>query len=365
MFVFTIKPDNQVVHHYEARMFMPNIMLTYRCNLKCPYCFANEFVNKESTDISLEAFDKACEFLTRDAPAYIGLIGGEPTLHRDFRTILQRIINNKLIQECVVYTNGLELNRFVHELTTPKFRMLVNCNSPKVTGQAAYQRLVQNLDSFIQVYYMGDRINLGINYYDDNMDYSYILELLKRYDLHRVRLSLTVPDFGNEEHPEALDSFLKRKEGLLKLLHVFDDHGIVPYYDCNKPPYCIWNDEEKAWLNSYVEKYGVKESNLIGFQSVCYPVMDILPTLEVVRCFGMSTFEKVHIDDFLSITDIAAYFLSRIDSEAYRIAGSASCNDCYHRVTRHCLAGCIGYKSEKIRLMNNHNDAINIMEKAT
>ena len=29
---------------------MPNIMLTYRCNLNCPYCFANEFVNKKNTD---------------------------------------------------------------------------------------------------------------------------------------------------------------------------------------------------------------------------------------------------------------------------------------------------------------------------
>ena len=44
---------------------MPNIMLTYRCNLKCPYCFANEFVNKKNTDISLENFEKALDFIDR------------------------------------------------------------------------------------------------------------------------------------------------------------------------------------------------------------------------------------------------------------------------------------------------------------
>ncbi len=37
-----------------GEVIMPNIMLTYRCNLKCPYCFANEFVNKKNTDISLK-----------------------------------------------------------------------------------------------------------------------------------------------------------------------------------------------------------------------------------------------------------------------------------------------------------------------
>lgn len=38
---------------------MANIMMTDACNLNCPYCFANEFVNKNKNEITEEAFDKA------------------------------------------------------------------------------------------------------------------------------------------------------------------------------------------------------------------------------------------------------------------------------------------------------------------
>lgn len=331
---------------------MPNIMLTYRCNLNCPYCFANEFVNKESTDITLENFSAAVDFLTKDGPTYIGLIGGEPTIHRDFKRILQMIIEDRRIQECTVYTNGLELDKYFDELVTPKFRILVNCNSPKTLGEKKFQKIANNLDVLIKQHYMSDRINLGINYYEDALDYTFIIDLLKRYDLHRVRLSLTVPDFGVCGKISSMDYFRARKAGLLKILRDFDENQIVPYYDCNKPPFCIWDEEEKEWILNYVRKYGVKESNLIGNQSVCYPVIDILPTLEAVRCFGMSSFEKVRIQDFAGITDIAAYFLNRIDCEAYRISAGHECKDCYHRKTRHCTAGCIGFKTAEINKMN-------------
>lgn len=45
---------------------MANIMLTDACNLKCPYCFANEFVNKDKNDITEEAIDEAKDFIVGD-----------------------------------------------------------------------------------------------------------------------------------------------------------------------------------------------------------------------------------------------------------------------------------------------------------
>ena len=338
---------------------MPNVMLTYRCNLNCPYCFANEFVNKESTDISIENFVKAIDFITRESTSYLGLIGGEPTIHHDFKQILQLIIQNRRIEECTVYTNGIELNNFFDELITPKFRLLVNCNSPKTIGEHKFKRITENLDVLFKRHYMDDRINLGVNFYDDALDYSYILDLLKRYDLHRVRLSLTVPDFNLCGRVSPMDYFRKRKAGLLRMLKVFDANQIVPYYDCNKPPFCLWNGAEKEWITSYIKKYGVSESNLVGNQSICYPVIDILPSLEAVRCFGLSSFEKVHISDFKNVTDLASYFLNRIDCEAYRIAASSECKECYHRKTRHCTAGCIGFKTDDIKQLNIAAEKLN------
>ena len=109
---------------------MANIMLTYRCNLRCSYCFANEFVGKESTDISLENFLKAVSFITSSGEPRIGLIGGEPTVHPGFRVIMDLLIANPKVQYIEVFTNGLLIDRFIEQLVHPKVDVCINCNSP-------------------------------------------------------------------------------------------------------------------------------------------------------------------------------------------------------------------------------------------
>lgn len=338
---------------------MPNIMLTYRCNLKCPYCFANEFVNGSSTDMTLENFNKVIGFLTKDGPTRVGLIGGEPTLYGEFEKVLVSIIDNPLITEATIYTNGILLDTYMKLIVHPKFRLLINWNSQETIGEKQFSRIQNNVDALMFDYHMKDRMNLGINLYDSNMDYSYMKELLKRYSLHRVRISLTVPDFSAAEEVDALEYFSSHKAFLLEFFKTMDSISVLPYYDCNKPPYCIWTDEEKKWLESYVSKYPSRDSNLIGDKSFCYPVIDILPTLQAVRCFGMSDFIKVNIYDFANASDIASFFLNSVDACAYKLPADEKCKSCYQCLTRHCTAGCMGFKSAQISKMNKLFQNIN------
>lgn len=337
---------------------MPNIVLTYRCNLRCPYCFANEYVNRSDRDMSRDELDQAIEFITREGPSRMGLIGGEPLLHPQAAEILSDIAQNEDITEVTVFTNGLLLGRFLEHLVDPKFRLLVNCNSPMLIGQAAFSVLSDNLDSLFAIEGMKRRVNLGINLFDDAQDYSYIIELLTRHGLHRVRISLTVPDFGEQAPPAAIDQFVDRKPFLLRFLRDLDAANVLPYYDCNKPPYCIWTEPEREWLEATVAKYGVVESNLIGYRSICYPTLDILPGLEVVRCFGVGGVGKVRMDEFRSVPELANYFLGRIDAPAYQIAASAQCGSCYEHRIRNCTAGCIGYKQPRIELLREYASAL-------
>ena len=53
---------------------MANIFLTRKCNLKCPYCFADEFVNKKNEEVTLENFEKILNFIKKDGTSRIGLI---------------------------------------------------------------------------------------------------------------------------------------------------------------------------------------------------------------------------------------------------------------------------------------------------
>ena len=327
---------------------MANIMLTYRCNLHCSYCFANEFVNKENTDITVRNFRKAVDFLTRSGKTNIGLIGGEPTLHPVFQLLMEMLIADPKVSGITLYTNGLLLDRYIPQVTQPKVRMLVNCNSPLVIGEKAYAAMQKNLDTLFWQHYMKDRIHLGINLYSDDMDYSYIMDLLQRYKVHRLRISVTVPDFSTCGEIDVLDYFKQRKPFLLKFFRDMDSIQVLPYYDCNHPPYCIWTDEEKQWLEAYTARYPDWSTNLAGHHSQCIPAVDILPNLQAVRCFGMSDYVKVPIDDFHNIRDLTSYFLNEIDANAYSLSACGECKNCYERKVRLCAAGCIGFKASRI-----------------
>ena len=329
---------------------MPNIMLTYRCNLHCSYCFANEFVNKEKTDITIRNFLKAVDFVTRAGETRVGLIGGEPTLHPGFPVIMELLAVQPMVSGIALYTNGLLMDCYIPQITNPKVSILVNCNSPQLIGEKAFACLQKNLDMLMLQHNMKNRITLGINLYSDDMDYSYMMDLLQRYDLHHVRISLTVPDFSTYSDVNALEYFKKRKKFLLDFFRNMDTIHVMPRYDCNFPPYCIWTDEEKRWLEDFVARNS--ESNLISQNINCSPVIDILPNLQAVRCFGMSDYLKVPIEDFKNVPDLSNFFKNEIDSMAYKLPACTECKDCYEQKVRHCITGCIGYKASRIHSCN-------------
>lgn len=331
---------------------MANIMLNYRCNLRCPYCFANEFVGRENTDISVENFLKAVSFITKSGENRIGLIGGEPTIHPGFQVMMDLLIANPRVKYIEVFTNGLLVDRYIQQLTHPKVDVCINCNSPQMIGEKAYACLQNNLDLLLLQHDMKDRVQLGINLYNNNLDYSYIMDLLQRYDLHRLRTSITVPDFSANHIPDAMEYFRQRKKYLLDFYRCMESINVLPYSDCNRPPFCVWDDDEKQWLLEYVTKFPDRHSNLTDPCSMCVPAIDILPNLQAVRCFGMSDFLKVPISDFADLDDITHFFLNEIDADAYKIPTCADCKECHEFKIRHCIGCCIGYKASRIRSCN-------------
>ena len=108
---------------------MANIMITDVCNLHCPYCFANEFVNHARNDIEVDNFKKALEFILTNPTERVGLIGGEPTTHPNFKELLKILVEDKRVTNVVLFTNGVFMEPYIEILTNPKFHILVNCVS--------------------------------------------------------------------------------------------------------------------------------------------------------------------------------------------------------------------------------------------
>lgn len=130
---------------------MSNIVINEACNLKCPYCFANEFVNKDSQEISIHNFKEAVSFIKTSSNfnGRIGIIGGEPTVHSQFSNILNEVSQDFEISHCVIYTNGILMNDYTEELLNRKYTFLINLNSPEDIGEQMYSKIISNIENLI------------------------------------------------------------------------------------------------------------------------------------------------------------------------------------------------------------------------
>ena len=325
---------------------MANVYLTYKCNLRCPYCFANEFVNKDSSNLSFEKFIEIVNFILKEGPSRLGLIGGEPLIHPQFSKISSFLRNNIKVRGINLYTNGIYINKWLDDLIDKKFDILINCNPPSKIGKESYKVLKQNLDLLFRK--KKDGISLGMNIYDEEIDYNYIFELLEIIEGKGLRISLSVPDFSIKTYNHGLEYFREKKNLLWKILLNLKDNNIIPYYDCNIVPSCIWDEEQlnilKSWKNENPNSY----TNIISGISTCEPIIDILPNLQVVRCFGLSDVTKVRINDFKSLSEINNYYLKK-DKELQKLKVSKlnhQCQNCKDKSI--CKMGCLGFYKQLI-----------------
>ncbi len=337
---------------------MANVMITDVCNLRCPYCFANEFVNHSANEISIENFKKALDFIATEPNAKLGLIGGEPTIHSNFRELLEIIIRDPRFSNAVLYTNGVRVDEFAKELAHPKFHILWNCNSPEDMGQKAFDKMCENLDLLFNSYYMGDRITLGINIYENNFKYDYLLKLLKKYGKNHVRMSITVPNTSEKRDFNVKRYFLDIKPKFKEFVYAMLSNDIVPTYDCNKMPFCLLSEEEFASIDRLIRKkqaerqaaklpplpLPMSDSAIYTDVVHCSPVVDIRQDLTAIRCFGLSDCTKVKISDFKSLPDLRSYYSNEIDAYAFRFGIMDECESCYRRKTLRCAGGCLAFK---------------------
>lgn len=323
---------------------MANIMITEICNLSCPYCFANEFVNKKASEISIDNFQRALEFIlsSKSFNGFVGLIGGEPTLHHKFPELLKIVNGTDKLKEVVIFTNGIKLDETMQLISAPKFSFLINLNSPDIIGGSNYSRIVKNIDDLVLKYDKKRSITLGLNLYKLDMEYGFFTDILYKYRFRNARLSITVPNSTNGR--VGLERLKTFKNLVYKLYIDLRYRGINVIFDCNKIPICLWTDEE-------VKKISLIQANdqneRLGFNlnsNKCNPVIDILPDLTAVRCFGLSESSKVNIEDFTSLDELYKYYRTNIDEKLMRVPTVDACNDCDMFNGLLCYGGCLANK---------------------
>lgn len=327
-----------------------NIMLNQVCNLTCPYCFANEFVGrseeslrKDKSQITLENFEKALNFAVKSREGRLGLIGGEPLLHPKFDEIVDMAIRSP-IPAVHLFTNGVFLDKYFHLFGSDKFTILINVNSPDDIGEKQYSRILNNIDYLVNKMHAKNKISVGVNIYKEDMDFDFILDIIKKHGFNRLRLAITVPNTDDKREEDAIDYFKRMKDTTFRLFKELDKLGCMPSYDCNGMPMCVPTEIERDWLRSFWKYEAECGYCNIADNHKCSPVIDILPNLDAVRCFGMSDVLKVPMEKFENTRQLRGYFEHEIDNVMSLIPASESCKTCLYKNSLDCFGGCLAFK---------------------
>lgn len=96
---------NKIIISKEKELVGSNILITNYCNQNCSFCFASELMQKGKTkEISLNKYKKLLDYLEIDGSKKVSLMGGEPTLHTNFKQIIKLTIDRGF--EIDLFTNG-------------------------------------------------------------------------------------------------------------------------------------------------------------------------------------------------------------------------------------------------------------------
>ena len=325
---------------------MPNIMITKRCNLSCPYCFANSFVNKaDDGDMSMKVLKKILEFILRDGSVgNVGLIGGEPSCHRRFGDILRLLAEEERLDQVTLFTNGVLLEAYMEQLAHEKFRVLINCNEPSRMGKN-WEKFIDTLEQ-IRDSSWKEHVTLGINFYSLDFDYTYMLRLAELFQSKALRVSVSVPN-NSEYAYDPFSYFEAMKPKIFSFFTELQQRGVIPFFDCNVFPPCLISTKE---IRQFSE-WGIQNPFLMlkNHPTGCRPVIDIMDDLTAVRCFGLSEYTRVPISEFATFTDLMNYYLRSIDAYAVNTYYDKKCAECYQYKAMRCSGGCLVYKIDRIR----------------
>ncbi len=318
---------------------MANIMINETCNQKCSYCFASELVNVKKNDISYDNFLKAVDFILTEKDekrkGRIGLIGGEPLLHPLFDDFVNNLTPRAEVKHITVYTNGVLLGQHIDSILNHKVGLLININSIDDVGKNNFTQTQEAIDLLVNKHNKKN-ITLGLNIYD-NIDYSFFIKCADKFRIPKVRLSVVVP--AHNQGKKGYSHFISLKEKILVITKELLLRDINFGFDCNWPVPCIWSAEEKNDLE-LMGLMGNSRERIPSYNCCCLPVIDILPDLTAIRCFGLSFSSKQSICNFKDINELREFYYTNYDIQLCKTPLTYNCEKC-DLFPHKCYGGCL------------------------
>jgi len=308
-----------------------NIILTYRCPNRCPYCFAEGTRSRPTLEMTTQEFDYYLGFLKRSHNNRPQLIGGEPFLHPLALQFIGKVLDDPFFRMLSIFTSGFVHPRYHAILRNSRVRLLVNVNSPADYPPGVFDKLTRRLEELAA---LPVRLAIGFNIYREDFDYLPVIQLAHRLGSQMLRWSLASPCAdGPTQH---LDRPGRRRAvpRLLQFLEACNEGDLEPHMDCPVEP-CLFDDEQLGRMCRLLPR-GTKL-----WPVDCQPPLDLGPGYRAYRCLALGEAFAVDVRKFATEQELKQHFVGVCDRRRCQ-AAPAECHQCDYFFRGDCGGGCLG-----------------------
>jgi len=351
-----------------------NIILNSYCNLKCNYCFADEYmeetVNTPGKSMEYDYFLQEMLPRVKNSPV-INFMGGEPTLHPRFNEIFTQTLEARQPRTSLtIFTNGLMPKKVLDmiigaadiQTTTDRdsyFGILLNWQTLDNISEKNHQRCREVAETMMRnnSYSVTFSINLYSKEQDLDRQCAEIDEIYQQAGLpkdesYTIRVSPAFPIVGEEKNVYLpIRDFPKVGRKMLSNLKKYPQ--AIFRFDCSFPPCFLDEIEEDEFHmterflfhgNQPVPDMRTWKNQELHFGCADGSPMDIDGKGDCFNCFPFHNMKLGNISDFKEVNSIAtAQMGSKFLNEVFsKTEVKEPCRSCPHYMVR-CTSGCFAY----------------------
>ncbi|PLY01244.1 MAG: hypothetical protein C0624_10780 [Desulfuromonas sp.] len=319
---------------------MANLLITNDCPRDCTFCFAKSRLGKAGSDspaqiMSREKLRYIMDFLEKTGDKQFRLLGGEPTHHPEFKEIVTEALERGF--HVHVFSNAMmpkETADFLADIPQGKISFLCNVSPQACDAPADKEKVSYALEK------LGGRAQVGITLTEPEFEYEFLIEMINRYKLRpRIRIGIAQPIVGEDNDFLKPADYKATGTNIVAMAEDCASRNIMIGFDCGMT-HCMFTEEEMGRLMMKSE----------GFRSVCEPIIDVGPNLDVWHCFPLSEVLNTRLDKYDIRADVTAAY--RKKASPYRAFGCmAECLNCKHRKWGQCSGGCMAHAMNSLDKM--------------
>lgn len=250
----TGKVENMELNAVEFREFsndfyvypiLSEFAVTYRCNLRCKFCYVSASVKKNG-ELDTRDAKKIINIIKTDAMVpFLSFTGGEPTLRKDLPELIAYA--RKIGLRVNLITNGTLITREyaerLREAGLQSAQVSIEGPIPEVHDEltgvpGSFQKTIEGVKNLIRA-----RIYVHTNTTLNRKNVNYLnefIELFRSLGLKRFSMNLIIPEGNALSHQELYLKYSEVGENINFLKEKAREHGIE-FMWYSPLPMCIYN----------------------------------------------------------------------------------------------------------------------------